>query len=272
MTRLMLFAILIHAVCAEEKLAVVDGYAFVQVRVNGKGPFRMLVDTGASSCTLSNEAATAAGLVYDHRVMVATAAGEHVLPAAGETRVQAGTVQASGVEMLAGPIDAVRQVDPNADGILGQSFLGRFPYLIDYRKKRLMIGGEAEEQSVVLGGTLAADQVDGRIVVPVSFGGGGKSWRLVLDSGSRRLVLECGTGCPRIERTGTGEMVTNAGRRDVEVGVAKRIEVGEIAIARAEALLVRNASDAGREEGLLPTHLFSTVYVDARRGQVRLGR
>src|SRR5215472_2528939 len=125
MTRLMLFAILIHAVCAEEKLAVVDGYAFVQVRVNGKGPFRMLVDTGASSCTLSNEAATAAGLVYDHRVMVATAAGEHVLPAAGETRVQAGTVQASGVEMLAGPIDAVRQVDPNADGILGQSFLGR---------------------------------------------------------------------------------------------------------------------------------------------------
>src|SRR5215471_14965319 len=178
MTRLMLFAILLHAASAEERLAVVDGYAFVQVRVNGKGPFRMLVDTGASSCMLSTEAATSAGLVYDHRVVVA-------------------------------PIDAVRQVDPKADGILGQSFLGRFPYLIDYRKKRLMIGGEAEEQSVVLGGTLAADQVDGRIVVPVSFGGGGKSWRLVLDSGSRRLLLECGTGCPRIERTGTGEMVTN---------------------------------------------------------------
>jgi hypothetical protein len=80
------------------------------------------------------------------------------------------------------------------------------------------------------------------------------------------------TGCPRMERTGTGKIVTNAGHRDVEQGVLKRIDVGELAILRAETLLVEDSPGSGREDGLLPTHLFSAVYVDAGRRLVRLGR
>jgi hypothetical protein len=75
-----------------------------------------------------------------------------------------------------------------------------------------------------------------------------------------------------MERTGTGKIVTNAGERDVEQGVVKRIEVGDVAILRAETLVVQKAPGAGREDGLLPARLFSAVYVDAGRGQVRLGR
>src|SRR6185369_13992495 len=132
----------------------IDGYAFVQVSVNGQA-FRMLVDTGASSCALTPEAAQRAGLRYTHRVVVETPAGTRIVPA-GEARMTVGTAQAVDAEILVQSIDGVRKVDPGVDGVLGQSFLGRFPYLIDYKKKRLLIGPEADERSATLGEPIAA--------------------------------------------------------------------------------------------------------------------
>ena len=52
-----------------EKLTIVNGFAFVDVSIGGKGPFRMMIDTGATSCSLSPESAKAAGLVMDYRVV-----------------------------------------------------------------------------------------------------------------------------------------------------------------------------------------------------------
>src|SRR5215471_14835125 len=181
MYRLMLFAFLIFpAAHAAVPLTIVDGYAFLQVAVNGH-VFRMLLDTGASSCALAPDAAERAGLHYNHRVVVETEVATRTV-AAASARVEVGSLEAFDAEILVESIDGVRKVDPKADGILGQSFLSRFPFLVDFKRRSLLIGGEAEERGVTLGTLLAAEQVEGRLVVPVTLVDGGRPWRLALDS------------------------------------------------------------------------------------------
>src|ERR1019366_7992667 len=68
------------------KVALVDGYAFVEVVINHRGPFRMLADSGATSCAMTPDAGPAAGLVYDHQVLLnAETGGERPIPAAYAT-------------------------------------------------------------------------------------------------------------------------------------------------------------------------------------------
>ena len=157
MSRLMLLALIASASQAAVPLRVIDGYAFVQATVNGH-PLRMVLDTGASSCALAPEAADRVGLRYDHRVVVESTTGTMTV-GAGIANISLGDNQTADAEILRQPVDAVRGVDPRADGVLGQSFLGRFPYLINYKKKRLWIGPEADEQAVALGAPLAAERV-----------------------------------------------------------------------------------------------------------------
>jgi clan AA aspartic protease (TIGR02281 family) len=271
MARWILFAVLAGAAQAEVPLSVKGGYAFVQVLVAGQ-PFRMLLDTGASSCALTPEAARKAGLKYDHRVAVDTAAGSKVVPA-GTARVSVGNVEAFDTEILAQSIDAVKTVDRNVDGVLGQSFLGRFPFLIDYKNKHLLIGVEADERAATVGAPIDTEEVAGRMVLPVALAEHGRTWRLALDSGSRRLLVECGYGCPRLaEHMGEAQIRTNAGDCSARQGYLRRIEIGKLAIGRVETLLIESAPQPGREEGLLPTAMFSAVYVNAGRNQVRLQR
>jgi hypothetical protein len=271
MIRLMLLALLAPAAHSSTPLTVIDGYAFIQVTVNGH-PFRMLLDTGASSCALTPEAARTLGLIYDHRVVVDTKAGSRVVPAVA-AQIAVGDIQAIDAEILAQPIDAVRRVDPKADGVLGQSFLGRFPFLIDYKKKLLLIGPEADERATALGAPLPFEPIEGRPVVSVTFGDNGRPWHLALDSGSRYLLVECGHGCPRLaEHLGIGGIQTNLGECTAEHGYLRRVQIGDAAIARPEALLLETPPQSAREEGLLPTRYFSAVYVDASHNQVRLAR
>ena len=269
MSHLLLLALFLQASYGAERLALIEGYAFVKVAVNGHA-FRMLLDTGASSCALTPEAARRAGLAYDHRVVVETPAGNVVVPAA-TAHVELGTHNLD-AEILAQPLDGVRNVDSAADGVLGQSFLGRFPVLIDYKNKRLLIGAEAEQQSGTLSSPVSAERVQGRMVVPVTLGDG-KTWRLALDSGSERLLLECGRGCPRLAGyPGDTTILTNAGERQAQTGVVKGVRIGPIALSRAETLVITRTPAADREDGLLPAHLFSVVYVDPARNQVRFGK
>ncbi|HUQ95187.1 MAG TPA: retropepsin-like aspartic protease [Bryobacteraceae bacterium] len=117
---------------------LVDG-----IHVNGQGPFRFLLDTGAQSTAVTPQLARKLSLRPTYRVEVVSVNG--VVNAIGTkvSDVTLGSAKALGAEVLWYDLSAVQRVDPTMDGVLGQSFLGRFRYSIDVRKRLLKIEEEA---------------------------------------------------------------------------------------------------------------------------------
>lgn len=202
------------------------------VFVDGAGPFRFLVDTGAQSSSAGKAVTARLNSAPRFAVEVVTVAGSTVRPV-WKVPVRVGSRGAHG--------ELLEIETPGADGILGQSFLREFSYLIS---------GDRFE--------LAASEPGGGVAVPARLIDGRPAIRwngawLILDSGASHMVLF---------REGKGKRVqlsTHAGSREAALG-----EIGGQPVAYAGA-------QPGREEdGLLPANLFEWVYV-ARGGNVVLG-
>jgi hypothetical protein len=113
-------------------LPVVDG-----VFLNGEGPFRFLLDTGAQVNQLQADLAHKLNLVPSFRVDLTTAAG--TTPVAGGMVAEAslGSAKAQDLEFLFSSLDGVHVLSTSIQGVLGEEFLARFDYLLDLRGKRL---------------------------------------------------------------------------------------------------------------------------------------
>jgi hypothetical protein len=194
----------------DDSIVLKDGFVFVNAIINGHGPFRMLVDTGTTTTLLAPEAAAAAGLKFDHRIVLTSLGGEKPLLATSTAELQVGSGIATGVEIAVAAIGHVRKIDPGAHGILGQSFLSRSAFLIDYARKKLWLGEDAIRRAEELPFVISTSQASGRTIVPVTLQAGGPSWHLTLDSGAftlywsipicpmaRTTVLFRVTGSPR---------------------------------------------------------------------------
>jgi len=246
-------------------ITIEDGMVLIDVMVNGNGPFRMVVDTGAASCVLKPEAAKNAGLTYDHRTVLATLKGESVVLAASDNIIQVGERSEPHVDVIVTEIPQFRAIHSRADGVLGQSYLARMPFLIDYGQRRMLVGPEATRESERLPVAIVAGGKTGRLVVPVVLEPGGRAWRLTLDSGASNTVVECSENCPRTIRAAAPErLLTYGGEQSVSKGTFKRATLQGAAMPRIEAVIVNVTSPDGQDEGVLPTRLFSAVYVDNR--------
>jgi hypothetical protein len=245
-------------------ITIEDGMVLIDVIINGNGPFRMVVDTGAASCVLKPEAAKKAGLTYDHRTVLATLKGESVVLAASDNIVQIGERSESHVEVIVTEIPQFRALHSRADGVLGQSYLARTPFLIDYAHKRMLIGPDATRESDRLPVAIVAGGKAGRLVVPVVLEPGGRTWRLTLDSGASNTVMECRENCPRTIPAASEHLLTYGGEQPASRGTFRRATLQGAAMPPIEAVIVNVTSPDGQDEGVLPTRLFSAVYVNNR--------
>ncbi len=179
-------------VTAHVTLERVGPYVVVgDVRVNGEGPFRFLVDTGATSCTVSEEVAARLSVRPEWRVELERSArpGElEVVGAAAVRSLSVGGVERTRIEVLIGGsmADVVRAV-PGVDGILGQSFLREVgAYVIDNRAGVLVL---EPERTSVRGRPVPFELQHNRPVVRE------RSREWVLDSGAPRdIALDRGRG------------------------------------------------------------------------------
>jgi predicted aspartyl protease len=242
---------------------VENGIVFVDVTVNGRGPFRMLVDTGADSCLLAPAAARKAGLVYDHRTVLATLGGESIKEAASKNLVEVGGRKESNVDIIATEVPHFQTLNSRADGVLGRSFLSRAPYLIDYRRKRIWLGEEATQQAERLPITVTPVHARGRTVLPVVLESGGATWRLTLDSGASHMVVECQQKCPHAGQARSDQrLITHVGEQPVSLRTLKHVQVGGMVMPEIVAIFANAAPPDDQDEGVLPTQWFSAVYVD----------
>jgi hypothetical protein len=115
-----------------------SGHVAVQVKVNGKGPYRVLFDTGAPINLFNNKVARQAGLLDKVELPALPLFG-----AAGEVkikRLEVGGQVAGGVPAMVmdhPTIEAISRVLGPVDGLVGFPFFARFKTTIDYKARTL---------------------------------------------------------------------------------------------------------------------------------------
>lgn len=110
-------------------------HAVVSVRLNDRGPFRLILDTGSPLTVVSGRAAAAAGLVTEAEARRPTLMGMRGSHRVRRVSVGGVTVTDLDVVVLDHPvIQALDRVDGPVDGIVGYTFFGRFRTTLDYER------------------------------------------------------------------------------------------------------------------------------------------
>jgi predicted aspartyl protease len=223
------------------------------VYLNGQGPFRMMIDTGNASSLIRPQVAQKLGTPAAYSVDQATSADVRRVPVIVIDRLTVGAATDRRIEAMVGAVAM-----DGMDGVLGQSWLVRHDYLLDYKNRRLVLDGAAPEAAI----KMDLRSVEGRPAVAALVDG--IAIDLVVDSGANILVL--------FERkprsTGGAALLTNDQSASAELGSA-RVAFGDSREQRMDAARVSSTQLTG---GLLPANAFRAIYVSNRNGFVELAR
>jgi len=109
------------------------GRILVPVTINGQGPFRMLVDTGANRTTITTEVATRLGLDFANAptVVMNGVTGSAQVPVVEVERMRAGDLVLDGQQV---PVVQPGIVVGGADGILGIAGLRDKRLYVDFKR------------------------------------------------------------------------------------------------------------------------------------------
>jgi predicted aspartyl protease len=100
------------------------------VTINHQGPFKFLLDTGASNTVLSAKVADSLGIPLGRNYILLSAADNVPVNLRLLNMVQVGAMRLESVEVAVGYFDLMKTL--NVDGILGGDYLRRFKISIDY--------------------------------------------------------------------------------------------------------------------------------------------
>lgn len=131
------------------------GRILAPVMINGQGPFRLMVDTGATHSTVSTEVAQFLGLEpsTEYTVLLNGVTGSAVVPTITVDRLEAGAFVKK---------DALMPVVPSAvmggaDGILGVAGMRDRYVMVDFRKDRVVIARSRSRSRLNLSRFLTVD-------------------------------------------------------------------------------------------------------------------
>ncbi|MFL5243266.1 MAG: PDZ domain-containing protein [Gemmataceae bacterium] len=115
-----------------------SGHMAVQVKINGKGPYRVIFDTGAPISLLNNKVAKEAGLLKDAEKPLFSLFG--TMGQVSVKAFQVGDLKAEDVNTIImdhPTIEAISRVLGPVQGIVGFPFFARYKMTLDYQAKEL---------------------------------------------------------------------------------------------------------------------------------------
>lgn len=241
------------------KLKILAGTPIAEnVLLNGRGPYRFLLDTGAQTNMIEAALARELALPALFQTELITATGTSRVAGGRVERVSLGTAEAADQEFLFTNLDGVHAVSREIRGVLGQQFLGKFDYTLDFERRQLVFRDAAFGGAIDGGQRVPFRIVDGRMAIPTNLGD------LVLDSGAGTMLLLHAS--PTIKsseiRGSTGLTVS------VSVGRAPELRIGARVYHPATAAF--GVGGASSEDGLLPAILLKSIFICNSQGYVAL--
>jgi hypothetical protein len=240
----------------------------VEVRVNGKGPYPFLFDTGATSSIVDPKLITALHLPTAHSVEVASWEATTDARRAVVESLAFGPINSGPLTVLVQPLSEFKAIDPDLRGVVGEDVLLCSNYLIDNGKHYIQFDDDAQLLAELSGDRIAIEPVRTRtgdlesrlISVPVRMNRNAEPLHLLLDSAADMVVLQPSLGPQATAPRGTKWMADQNGRLSSATTFHTRLSVGS-EVFSAEVWM----GDAGLKQividGLLPTGGFSQVYI-----------
>jgi len=267
---------------------------FVKVTINGKGPFRLVVDTASSLSVISDKAAASVGVKPIARGGVARAiGGDGTFPivyglldsiVVGEVKVETVPVYIRTIHS-----DPETLEEERADGYVGLSTLANFAVTLDYRERRLTLDrspirddDRAAKSEAVAGFEIPIRSTTGGLAsVETRLPSLNRPLNFILDTGSTACVVSKAVVARRqlegLKMKGVTRVVGAAG---VEEGVESlglsTLAVNGLAMKNARALILNldsiNGESGFEQHGILGGDYLShfRVVLDLRRFQFRI--
>jgi predicted aspartyl protease len=237
------------------------GRVVVPVKINGRGPYRFIVDTGANHSTISPDLVRELGLTTGTQSLVTLdgITGTAQVNYVSIDRLQAGdlVLEDTALPVVWAPVMA------GADGILGAAGMSQKSLLIDFQRNRVAIASHVESstrnQAIKIH---AARVVNGLMVLDTDVGG--VRVAAVLDTGSERtlgnIALRDAMKSKRRAQQGFVAMLTSV------YGATKEVEPAEIAAAPMISIGALRITDVAIVYG--DFHIFKVWELDDKPAMI----
>ena len=243
-----------------------QGGVIVPVMLNGKGPFQMLLDTGATHSAITERVRAAVGARVVAQSTVIAPASSAIRPVVAVEDWSFGPITVDVVLPTVVP-DGSFDREAKIEGLIGQDVLAGLRFTIDFRRRIIEWLNTPATGDIAL--HLAFERGRFLITLPQS------TVRLVPDSGAGAIVLFELAGRMPFDVLETGQTVeltsadaTTQARR-VKI---RELRLGAKTIRNVAAVAVRRTDhDPAEGDGLLPLHLFDRVTFDGPARLLILG-
>jgi predicted aspartyl protease len=235
------------------------GEVIVPVTVGSRGPFRFVLDTGSTHSAVTERLANAFGARPVARTTMQANGGTIECPVVSLPPLAVGDAAVEGLTVTALPPSSTSALGHGVDGILGNDFLSRFRFTIDYRRSWIVWHGT---EYVPQGVRLRLIPSQDRWLVELPQPDQQPTHRFVPDSGADTLVLYGEAVANRIVSQWRPEhavLGSLTGDRVVRTATVDRLRVGGASLERQRAVIAP-ASAADGVDGLLPLYPFASVY------------
>ncbi len=225
-------------------------------------------DTGADTTVVDPSILPRLLFVPSGRIQQTTLSGVQFVPRGLVRSLSVGSMRVDDVPVLVQDLTELHKLDPQIEGIAGQNFIAHFNYLIDYRHRLLCIEQDHEIRDAIDGDHVSIEAAENRMfVVADGHAFGRAKLNLLLDSGADSVILlPVASQALRIPEQETVLESTSSGRVGLKSGLIYDLTVGSMRLRNLLAVLPAVEPREQIGDGILPTVLFQTIYVNNHEG------